>query len=83
MARFTGWKIRSGVSLIGWSPGVMKLILFPRIRKYFPTEYGYLGYSTVVNNVETFAKAARIIELGADFFTNIGTNNSKGTKILS
>ena len=55
----------------------------PRIRKYFPTEYGYLGYSTVVNNVETFAKAARIIELGADFFTNIGTNNSKGTKILS
>ncbi len=31
----------------------------PRIQKYFPTEYGYLGHSTVVNNVETFALAAR------------------------
>jgi len=55
----------------------------PRIRKYFPTEYGYLGSSTVVNNVETFAMAARIIELGAHFITNIGTENSKGTKLLS
>ncbi|NLP58455.1 NAD(P)H-dependent oxidoreductase subunit E [Lutibacter sp. B1] len=55
----------------------------PRVRKYFPTEYGYLGYSTIVNNVETFAKAARIIELGTDFFTNLGTEKSKGTKILS
>lgn len=55
----------------------------PRIRKYFPTEFGYLGYSTVVNNVETFAKAARIIELGADHFSKIGTENSKGTKIIS
>ncbi len=55
----------------------------PRIRKYFPTEFGYLGYSSVVNNVETFAKAARIIELGTDFFSKIGTEESKGTKILS
>jgi [NiFe] hydrogenase diaphorase moiety large subunit len=55
----------------------------PRIRQFYPTESGYLRYSTVVNNVETFAKAARIIELGVDFFSNIGTEQSKGTKILS
>ena len=55
----------------------------PRIRKYFPTEVGYQGKSTVVNNVETFAMAARVIELGNAFFKNIGTKKSKGTKLLS
>lgn len=55
----------------------------PRIKKYFPTQVGYLGYPTVVNNVETFAKAARILELGAEFISKIGTKESKGTKLLS
>jgi len=55
----------------------------PRIRKYFPTDVGYLGRPTIVNNVETFANAARIIELGSDYFQNIGTEKSKGTKLLS
>ncbi|MDV7188231.1 NAD(P)H-dependent oxidoreductase subunit E [Lutibacter sp. TH_r2] len=55
----------------------------PRIRKHFPTQIGYLGMSTVVNNVETLAMAARVIELGSDFFQNIGTIKSKGTKLLS
>jgi [NiFe] hydrogenase diaphorase moiety large subunit len=54
----------------------------PRIRKYFPTELGYLESSTVVNNVETLAMAARIIELGSEFITNIGTEYCKGTKIV-
>jgi [NiFe] hydrogenase diaphorase moiety large subunit len=55
----------------------------PRIRIHFPTDYGYLGGSTVVNNVETFAMAARILELGSDYIDKIGTDQSKGTKILS
>jgi len=55
----------------------------PRIRKYFPTDFGYLGKSTIVNNVETFAKAARIIELGTEFISSIGTKESNGTKLLS
>lgn len=55
----------------------------PRIRDHFPTDIGYLEYSTVVNNVETFAMASRIIELGDKFITNIGTKESIGTKILS
>ena len=55
----------------------------PRIRKHYPTDFGYLGSSTVVNNVETFAMAARVLELGYEFISNIGTEISKGTKLLS
>lgn len=54
----------------------------PRLRVKYPTEDGYLGSSTIVNNVETFAKAARIIELGSDYILKIGTEKSKGTKII-
>ncbi|MBT8317194.1 MAG: NADP oxidoreductase [Lutibacter sp.] len=55
----------------------------PRLQKYFPTQNGYLGYSTIVNNVETFAKASRVIELGTTYISKIGTQKSKGTKLLS
>ena len=55
----------------------------PRIRNSFPTEIGYNNQPTIVNNVETFAMAARILELGSDYITKIGTQNSKGTKLLS
>lgn len=55
----------------------------PRIRKYFPTDYGFEGHSTIVNNVETFAMASRIIELGPEYIQGIGTSKSFGTKLLS
>ncbi|MFD1292738.1 NAD(P)H-dependent oxidoreductase subunit E [Lutibacter holmesii] len=55
----------------------------PRIRNSFPTDIGYNNKSTIVNNVETFAMAARIIELESDFISKIGTLQSKGTKLLS
>ena len=55
----------------------------PRTKLYFPTERGYLNKPTVVNNVETLCGAARVIELGADFILNTGTESSPGTKILS
>ena len=55
----------------------------PRTKLYFPTERGYLNQPTVVNNVETLCGAARVIELGADFVLNTGTESSPGTKILS
>ncbi|MDP3312811.1 NAD(P)H-dependent oxidoreductase subunit E [Lutibacter sp.] len=54
----------------------------PRLRVQYPTENGYLGSSTIVNNVETFAKASRIIEFGSDYILSIGTEKSKGTKII-
>ena len=55
----------------------------PRTKMFFPTERGFLNHPTVVNNVETFCEAARIIELGTDYFLNIGTPNSPGTKLIS
>ncbi len=55
----------------------------PRPKVFFPTERGFLDKPTVVNNVETFCAAARIIELGADHYLKTGTAASPGTKLLS
>ncbi len=55
----------------------------PKTRPPFPVTRGYLGYPTVVNNVETFAHAARILDHGAVWFHDIGTERSHGTKLFS
>ena len=55
----------------------------PRLKPPFPVENGFLGKPTCVNNVETFAAAARIMELGADWFAAMGTPESSGTRLLS
>ncbi|MEI2773654.1 MAG: NAD(P)H-dependent oxidoreductase subunit E [Candidatus Competibacter sp.] len=55
----------------------------PRIRPPFPTTHGYLNKPTVVNNVETFAAAAKIAVEGGAWFASRGTTESKGTKLLS
>lgn len=55
----------------------------PRNRPPYPVTHGYLGKPTVVNNVETFLAAAAIAVHGGDWFAAIGTEKSKGTKILS
>jgi len=55
----------------------------PRIRPPFPVEHGYLGYPTIVNNVETFCAASRIALHGGDWWAGIGTKKSSGTKIHS
>lgn len=55
----------------------------PRNRPPFPVTHGYLNKPTVVNNVETFALAAKIPVYGAENFAAIGTKESKGTKLLS
>jgi [NiFe] hydrogenase diaphorase moiety large subunit len=55
----------------------------PRNKRFFPTERGYLQKPTVINNVETFCTAARIIQLGADHYLQTGTPTSPGTKLLS
>jgi len=55
----------------------------PRNKRFFPTQRGYLLQPTVVNNVETFCAAARIIQLGADYYLRTGTATSPGTKLLS
>ena len=56
---------------------------FPRIRPPYPAEQGLWGKPTLVNNTETFAQIAYIISHGAEIFSAIGTENSKGTKVFS
>jgi [NiFe] hydrogenase diaphorase moiety large subunit len=55
----------------------------PRNRPPYPVTQGYLGKPTVVNNVETFLAAAGIAVNGGNWFASVGTEKSKGTKILS
>lgn len=55
----------------------------PRQRPPFPAQVGIWGQPTVINNVETLANVPVIIARGADWFSQIGTATSKGTKIFS
>jgi NADH:ubiquinone oxidoreductase subunit F (NADH-binding)/NAD-dependent dihydropyrimidine dehydrogenase PreA subunit len=55
----------------------------PRPRPPYPSESGVWGRPTNINNVETWANVARIIEKGGAWFASIGTEKSKGTKIFS
>lgn len=55
----------------------------PRNRPPFPVTNGYLDQPTIVNNVETFAAAALIALNGGEWYANIGTRQSAGTKLLS
>ncbi len=55
----------------------------PKTRPPFPTTHGYLGCPTVVNNVETFCHAARIMDGGAKWFFDMGIAGSHGTKLFS
>ena len=55
----------------------------PRVRPPFPVTNGYLGRPTIVNNVETLAKAALIAVSGGAWFAGLGTKQSTGTKVLS
>ena len=55
----------------------------PSPRPPYPAQSGLFGKPTVINNVETWANVPEIINLGADWFANIGTEKSKGTKVFS
>lgn len=54
----------------------------PKTRPPFPATRGYLGYPTLVNNVETFCHAARILDQGPEWFFNMGVEGSHGTKLF-
>jgi len=55
----------------------------PRPRPPFPAESGLWGCPTLINNVETFANIAPIMNRGADWYASIGTEKSKGTKVFA
>jgi len=55
----------------------------PRPRPPFPAEKGLFGKPTLLNNVETYANIPQIILNGADWFTSMGTEKSRGTKVFA
>ncbi len=55
----------------------------PTLKPPFPSVSGYLGKPTNVNNVETFANIPVILLKGAAWFSSIGTEKSKGTKVFA
>ena len=56
---------------------------YPRQRPPYPAQSGLWGQPTVINNVETWANVPSIIRRGAAWFSSLGTETSKGTKIFS
>ena len=55
----------------------------PRPRPPFPAVKGLFQQPTILNNVETYANIPQIILKGADWFSSIGSERSKGTKVFA
>jgi NADH:ubiquinone oxidoreductase subunit F (NADH-binding)/(2Fe-2S) ferredoxin/NAD-dependent dihydropyrimidine dehydrogenase PreA subunit len=55
----------------------------PNPRPPYPAQKGYRGKPTNINNVETFANIPLILQIGAEEYSKIGTEKSKGTKIFA
>ncbi len=55
----------------------------PRVKPPYPAQEGLWGKPTLINNVETYANIAQIILKGSEWYSSIGTENSKGTKVFA
>ena len=55
----------------------------PRLKPPFPAQKGYMDEPSNINNVETFANVAWIMNNGGAAFAAMGTENSKGTKVFA
>jgi bidirectional [NiFe] hydrogenase diaphorase subunit len=55
----------------------------PRPRPPYPAQQGLFGEPTLINNVETYANIAPIIRNGGEWYSQIGTEKSKGTKVFA
>ena len=55
----------------------------PRPRPPFPAIKGLFGKPTLLNNVETYANVCQIILKGPEWFTSMGTEKSRGTKVFA
>ncbi len=55
----------------------------PRVKPPYPAVSGLWGKPTLINNVETYVNITKIIINGADWYNQIGTENSKGTKVFA
>ena len=55
----------------------------PRVKPPYPAQSGLWGKPTLINNVETYANISQIILNGAKWYSSIGTETSKGTKVFA
>jgi bidirectional [NiFe] hydrogenase diaphorase subunit len=55
----------------------------PRPRPPYPAMEGLFGQPTLINNVETYANIAPILRNGGDWYAQVGTEKSKGTKVFA
>ena len=55
----------------------------PRLKPPYPAVSGLFGKPTLINNVETLANITKILLNGAEWYSSIGTENSKGTKVFA
>jgi bidirectional [NiFe] hydrogenase diaphorase subunit len=55
----------------------------PRPRPPYPAQEGLEGCPTLINNVETFSNIPVILRNGGEWFSQIGTAKSKGTKVFA
>ena len=80
-------KLGSGAFVCGEETALMASIEGrigePRPRPPYPAESGLWGKPTNINNVKTWATVPIIVNKGADWFSSIGTQSSKGTMIFS
>ena len=82
-----GLKMGAGAFVCGEETALMASVEgrrgMPRARPPFPADAGLDGKPTNINNVETLANVPLIIQNGAEWYAQVGTENSKGTKIFS
>ena len=55
----------------------------PRLKPPFPAQSGFRGKPSNINNVETLANIPWILQNGGEAFAELGTENSKGTKVFA
>jgi len=55
----------------------------PKAKPPFPANKGLFGQPTIINNVETLANIPQIILKGPEWFSSMGTEDSKGTKVFA
>jgi bidirectional [NiFe] hydrogenase diaphorase subunit len=80
-------RIGAGAFVCGEETALMASIMGrrgqPVPRPPYPSQQGLWGKPTLINNVETFGNIVPIMAHGPDWFANIGTEKSKGTKIFA
>jgi formate dehydrogenase beta subunit len=55
----------------------------PRLKPPFPSQFGYLGRPTLINNVETLAHVPAILRMGGEAWAVLGSRGAKGVRLWS